>query len=71
MSLCGTQEVTQAMKDAMVERRDITLNGKPAKITGRLMPFAMVSTLDMDGESFEYCWLAAQRNCDAGGHFKG
>ena len=47
----------------------VTLNGKPAKISGARMQYAMVATLDGSME-FEWSWEAVARIVAAGGKFK-
>lgn len=49
--------------------RDVTLDGKPAIITGRLCEFATVVTLDRS-ISAEWTWLAAHRIVHQGGRFR-
>ena len=46
----------------------VTLNGKPAKISGAMMEYAMVSTLD-GSLSFEWAWVTVARIVAAGGKF--
>ncbi len=47
---------------------DCTLNGKPAKIVGRLNDFGTVRT--DDGTAFEWSWPSIGRIMDKGGEFK-
>lgn len=53
---------------ALIDAR-VTLNGKPAKISGARMQFAMVAALDGSME-FEWSWDAVARIVTAGGKFK-
>ena len=59
--------ITQAERDAIVDRRDITLNGMPAKVIGRLERFPRVATLSVNGLSLEYCWQTVKMVCDHDG----
>lgn len=47
----------------------VTLNGKPAKISGERQPCAVVSTVDPSGPAVEFSWPAAARIVAAGGKF--
>ena len=38
-----------------------TINGEPARITGRLEAFATVATLDPDGPAVPYSWHTVAR----------
>ena len=58
----------QQVKDEYAGRR-CTLDGHPAKITGRLLPFAIVGT-HFGGLAAEYSWEAVVRIMAKGGDFK-
>lgn len=60
----STQEKTRLMEHA------VTLDGKPARITGRLMDFAKVSQIADWWVSAEFCWATVQRIVEKGGAFK-
>jgi hypothetical protein len=45
----------------------VTLDGKPARITGFRMPFAQVQG---GGESVEFAWRTVARVVQSGGNFK-
>lgn len=62
------ESIGLAMRSLLCESF-ITLDGEPAKITGRLEPFATISALP-DGPSYQWSWkstLQIVRNC---GNFK-
>ena len=46
-----------------------TLDGKPAKIAGRLLPFAKVAQIDSALE-VEFSWSTVDRIMQAGGEFR-
>lgn len=46
----------------------VTLNGKPATVTGRLCSFAIVRTLD-GSMAIEWAWPAVERIVANGGRF--
>ena len=46
-----------------------TLDGRPARIVGRLNPFATVATLP-DGPSYQFAWETVARVMAQGGVFK-
>jgi hypothetical protein len=46
----------------------VTLNGRPATISGARQPFALVR--DDDGRSYEWSWSTVQRVVANGGDFK-
>lgn len=48
---------------------DVTLNGKPAKLSGVHKPFATVTDL-ATGLSAEWSWEAVENVMRKGGHFK-
>ncbi len=49
--------------------RPCTLDGQPAKITGRLQTFATVSCLTPYGPAVEFAWETVQRVMVSGGEF--
>lgn len=49
--------------------KNCKLDGKPAKITGRLLKFAIVSQLP-DGLSAEFSWDAVKRIMERNAQFK-
>ncbi len=55
--------------DALVDTKGVTLNGKPAKIQGRLEGFANVSELD-GPLSVQYAWSTVKNIVASGGQFK-
>jgi hypothetical protein len=48
---------------------DVTLDGKPAKISGARLPFARVTALP-DGPGYEWAWETVARVVAAGAAFK-
>jgi len=46
-----------------------TLDGEPARIVGRLLPFATVRTIRDGGPAFEYAWETVARVMENGGKF--
>ena len=46
-----------------------TLDGEPARIVGRLLPFATVRTIRDGGPSFDYAWETVARVMENGGIF--
>ena len=46
-----------------------TLDGEPARIVGRLLPFATVRTIRDGGPSFDYAWETVARVMENGGKF--
>jgi hypothetical protein len=61
--------ITTEQKYDMISQR-VTLNGKPAKISGARRQFAMVATLNSEGASAEFAWSTVARIVAAGGKFK-
>lgn len=61
--------ITTEQKYDLINVR-VTLNGKPAKISGARMQFATVATLDSSGTAVEFSWPAVARIVAAGGKFK-
>jgi len=60
------------MKQSQIDRlvgQDVTLDGKPARIYGRLLDFAIVAELG-NGPSVEFAWSTAQHILDKGEKFK-
>ena len=49
--------------------RTVTLNGKPAIISGFALDFASVGTLDPSGGAFQWSWHAVARIVSRGGRF--
>lgn len=47
-----------------------TLDGEPARIVGRLLPFAIVRTIRDGGPAFEYAWETVARVMENGGNFR-
>jgi len=63
--------VTQKQKDDWMDEH-VTLNGEPAKISGRLMPYATVYALtgsDRGYISAKFSWLAVHVITLKGGNF--
>ena len=59
----------QEEKDALVDTKGITLNGKPAKINGRREPFA--SVCELNGPlKVEFAWRTVKNIIANGGQFK-
>lgn len=48
----------------------VTLDGKPAKISGARQQFATVATLNASGAAVEFAWTTVARIVVAGGKFK-
>jgi len=46
-----------------------TLDGEPARVTGRLNRFATVKTIDPSGPIVEFSWEAVDRMMQVGGYF--
>lgn len=63
-----SKAISPTARAAMCMRRDITLNGQPASISGIREPFARV-TQRKGGLSAEWSWEAAARICDRDGAF--
>ena len=61
--------ITTEQKYELISAR-VTLDGKPAKISGARMQFATVATLDASGAAVEFSWQAVARIVAAGGKFK-
>lgn len=62
--------IGEARKRALCERRDIRLNGEPARIRrGYHDRFAMVEQIKT-GLGCEWSWEAAERIAQAGGNFR-
>ena len=59
-------EVSYDERKALCARRDITLNGQPATISGAMMKFAVVRSIDFEGE---WNWPAVKRIVAKGGKF--
>ena len=51
-----------------MDGKDFALDGKPARIQGRLNGFATVATL-LDGPAYEWAWETVDRIMKAGGNF--
>lgn len=60
--------IGEERRRALCERRDITLNGLPARISRRFERFAFVEQCE-SGLGCEWSWEAAERIVAAGGHF--
>lgn len=61
--------VPQSVKDDLCERR-VYLDGRPARIVGRLEQFATVRTDDRPFTSAQFAWTTAKRIClDGGGGY--
>jgi len=61
----------QSEIDALCDRAasiGITLNGKPAAIAGRLLPFGWICALDRS-EKYEWSWEAISRTVNRDGKF--
>jgi hypothetical protein len=54
------KDITQSMRDELVSIRQVTIDGKPAAIGGRLLDFPYVTSLDMS-ISVEFSWVAVWR----------
>lgn len=61
--------ITTEQKYNLIEAR-VTLDGKPAKVSGARKQFATVATLDTDGPAIEFAWPTVARVVAAGGAFK-
>jgi hypothetical protein len=61
--------VTTEQKYELIAQH-VTLNGKPAKISGARQQFAMVATLNSEGAAVEFAWTTVARIVAAGGKFK-
>ena len=59
-------EVSYDERKALCARRDITLNGQPATISGAMMKFAVVRSMNFEGE---WNWSAVKRIVAKGGKF--
>lgn len=63
--------VTLPERDRLCDRRDITLDGRPAKISGRLEQFATVATMDDSPEvSQVWAWELVKNIVANGGKFR-
>ena len=65
------ERITQKMKDEIMETakiRGCTLDGKPAKVIGRRLDFAVVAMIDRL-HGVEYSWPAVKRILDNDGKF--
>jgi len=63
---------TTNQKTALIDRSKemtITLDGEPAVINGRLLEFAVVSTLS-GSKRFEWAWATVEKILKEGGSFK-
>jgi hypothetical protein len=60
--------VNQIIKDLLVDIQ-VTLNGKPAYIKGRLNPYATIQSRD-SSENYQWSWEAARRIVAHGGNFE-
>jgi hypothetical protein len=54
------KDITQSMRDELVSIRQVTIDGKPAAICGRLLDFPYITSLDMS-ISVEFSWVAVWR----------
>lgn len=61
--------IGERRRRALCERRDITLNGLPARISRRFERFAFVEQCET-GLGCEWSWEAAERIAAAGGDFR-
>ena len=61
--------MTTQEKTALIDAHGVTLNGKPAKVFGRLMPFARVRQIP-EGLDVEFAWGTVQHIISTGGAFK-
>ena len=48
----------------------VTLDGRPAKISGRLLGYAVVGSLEQPLTSVQYSWEAVARIVEQGGAFR-
>ena len=62
------EPVTRAEFDALQDKA-LTLNGKPARVTGRTLRFARVYQIDAPTVSAEFCWETVLGTADNGGAF--
>ncbi len=64
--------MTTQEKTALIDAQGVTLNGIPAKVVGRLMPFARVRQDGPPGEALdvEFAWGTVQHVISTGGAFK-
>ena len=60
--------MTQAEKNKLTDT-PVLLNGRPARIIGRLLPYPRVVDMRSDIEA-EFSWDAVARTVAAGGRFK-
>lgn len=63
-----TAYATTERKYELIEAR-VTLDGKPAKISGARQQFAVVATLNPDGPAVEFAWTTVARVVANGGQF--
>lgn len=61
--------ITTEQKYDLIDQR-VTLDGKPAKISGARQEFATVATIATDGPAVQFSWEAVSRVVAAGGAFK-
>jgi hypothetical protein len=61
--------ITTEQKYELIAAR-VTLDGKPAKISGTRQQFATVATIDPNGPAVEFSWPAVARIVATGGKFK-
>lgn len=53
-----------------IEMTNATLNGKPARITGRLLDYAVIGQIDNPDIKVEFSWDAVRRIMERDGRFK-
>lgn len=61
---------SQESRTSYAVRRDVTLNGHPASISGLKNPFATVAARDGSGLRAEFSWEAVARVCGKDAAFK-
>lgn len=65
-----TQTRSQEQIKRLLIGRFVRLDGKPATISGRNLPFAVVRHLNAPGASFEWAWETAYEIVTTGGEFR-
>ncbi len=54
----------------MADRIAVTLNGKPARVSGLMLDYCRVWALDNHLVDVEFAWPTAKRILEAGGRFR-
>lgn len=59
------EQLTTKQKSDLIydgeKRREVTLNGEPAFISGRLLPYAVIHYANMPHISIDYSWQTVER----------